>query len=133
MTVTSLRIEEVFSISCLMPLFFTCIAGKSTAPIPCQRKVQTKKTHPFCCYHCKERFLHKSNLKKHELIHKNEKAVKVMKHPFLVVDSDSDGDIGEEILGQTETRSLKRPQAFMLRNLPTSLRARLDPMNGKFS
>ena len=55
-----------------------------------------------------------------------------MKHPFLVVDSDSDGDVGEEI-GQAETRSLKRPQTFMLRNLPTSLRARLDPMNGKFS
>ena len=71
-------------------------------------------------------------MKKHDLIPKNEKSVKVMKHPFLVVDSDSDGDIGEEI-GQAETRSLKRPQTFMLRNLPTSLRARLDPMNGKFS
>ena len=66
------------------------------------------------------------------MIPKNEKSVKVMKHPFLVVDSDSDGDNGEEI-GQAETRSLKRPQTFMLRNLPTSLRARLDPMNGKFS
>jgi hypothetical protein len=70
-------------------------------------------------------------LKKHELIHRNEKSVKVMKHPFLVVDSDSDGDIGEEIPEQN--RSLKRPQVFMLRNLPTSLRARLEPMNGKFS
>ena len=88
-----------------MSLFFTCITGKSKAPTPFKRN--------------------KSNLKKHDLI------VKVMKHPFLVVDSDSDGDIGEEI-GQAETRSLKRPQSFMLRNLPTSLRARLDPMNGKF-
>jgi hypothetical protein len=95
-----------------MPLLFTCIAGKSPAPTSFKRN--------------------KSNLKKLNLIHKNEKSVKVMKHPFLVVDSDSDGDIGEEI-GQAETRSLKRPQSFMLRNLPTSLRARLDPMNGKFS
>ena len=99
-------------ITCLMSLFFMCITGKSKAPIPFKRN--------------------KSNLKKLNLIHKNEKSVKVMKHPFLVVDSDSDGDIGEEI-GQAETRSLKRPQSFMLRNLPTSLRARLDPMNGKFS
>ena len=112
MTLTSLRIQEVFSITYLLSLFFTCITGKSKAPTPFKRN--------------------KSNLKKHNLVAKNEKSVKVMKHPFLVVDSDSDGDIGEEI-GQAETRSLKRPKSFMLRNLPTSLRARLDPMNGKFS
>ena len=112
MTLTSPQIEEVFSIRCLTSLFFTCITGKSKAPTSFKRN--------------------KSNLKKHDLIPKNEKSVKVMKHPFLVVDSDSDGDIGEEI-EQAETRSLKRPQTFMLRNLPTSLRARLDPMNGKFS
>jgi hypothetical protein len=94
-----------------MSLFFTCIAGKSPATTSFKRN--------------------KSNLKKLNLIHKNEKSVKVMKHPFLVVDSDSDGDIGEEI-AQAETRILNRPQSFMLRNLPTSLRARLDPMSGKF-
>ena len=110
MTVTSIRMQEVFFDPLFMSLFFTCITGKSKAPTDFKRS--------------------KSDLKNHDLIPDNEKSFKEMKHPFLVVDSDSDGDIGEEI-GQAET--LKRPQSFMLRNLPTNLRARLDPMNGKFS
>jgi len=39
---------------------------------------------PFHCYHCDKRFKLKPILKRHEVIHQNERLVKVMKHPFFI-------------------------------------------------
>ena len=39
---------------------------------------------PFHCYHCDKRFKLKPILKQHEVIHQNERLIKVMKHPFFV-------------------------------------------------
>ena len=50
---------------------------KETRSILTKKKRKSKKTHPFWCYFCEERFKHKTSLRKHEMIHSDERIIKV--------------------------------------------------------
>ena len=90
------------------------------------RQRKNKKTHPFWCYHCEDRFRLRTYLKKHEMLHTNVRLIKVMKHPF-VEESDSENEFDEI---DTEKFDLKRVPSFMRRNLPSSLKANFKRRKG---
>ena len=85
---------------------------------------------PYFCYHCEKRFAQKTHLKKHELVHRGEKLVKVMKHPFFVK-----GDEGKEEEIKIDDKIVqimaKESMPFIPRNLPKSLKDQLDLPKGK--
>ena len=75
----------------------------------------------FECYHCGKRFTFKPGLKKHEKIHRYERLIKTMRHPFSV-EWDSD-DEPEHPLNFSR---------FLSRNLPISLQEKLNRPKSKF-
>jgi uncharacterized Zn-finger protein len=82
---------------------------------------------PFHCYHCDKRFKLKPNLKRHEVIHQNERLIKVMKHPFFVKSKSSKKNVGLDL--EKIVPSMCLP--FMTRNLPKSSKDKLDRPKGK--
>ena len=50
---------------------------KETRSILTKKKRKSKQTHPFWCYFCEERFKHRTSLRKHEMIHSDERVIKV--------------------------------------------------------
>ena len=84
---------------------------------------------PYFCYHCEKRFAQKIHLKKHELVHRDEKLVKVMKHPFFVKDEGKEEKI--EIDDKIVQIMAKESMPFIPRNLPKSLKDQLDLPKGK--
>ena len=88
--------------------------------------------HPYFCYHCEKRFAQKTHLKKHELVHRDEKLVKVMKHPFFVkVDEGKEEKI--EIDNKIVQIMAKENMPFVPRNLPKNLKVQLDLPKGKIA
>ena len=82
---------------------------------------------PFYCYHCERRFKSKPILKDHEEIHRDEKLIKIMKHPFVMKPSQFKKN--EWIEMDKIVPSMYLP--FMPRNLPKSLKDKLDRPKGK--
>ena len=83
---------------------------------------------PFYCYHCERRFKSKPILKDHEEIHRDERLIKIMTHPFVMKPSQFKKN--EWIEMDKIVPSMYLP--FMLRNLPKSLKDKLDRPKGKF-
>ena len=82
---------------------------------------------PFHCYHCDKRFKLKPILKKHEVIHQNERLIKVMKHPFFVKSKLSKKNEGLDL--EKIVPSMCLP--FMTRNLIKSSKDKLGRPKGK--
>jgi len=85
----------------------------------------TEVPHPYVCYHCEKRFIQKTSLKKHEFVHKNEKLVKIMKHPFILKDKwimDTDEKIQKMI----------KHMPFLRRNILRSLKEQVNVTKGMF-
>ena len=85
-----------------------------------RQKMEFEAANPFECYHCGQRFTLKTSLKQHEDIHKDERLIKTMKHPFSI-DLDSDEETGHHF----------KFSRFLSRNLPKSLKDKLDRPKGK--
>ena len=80
---------------------------------------------PFHCYHCDKRFKLKPILKQHEVIHQNERLIKVMKHPFFVKSKSFRKNLDLEKV----VPSMCLP--FMTRNLHKSSKDKLGRPKGK--
>ena len=85
-----------------------------------EQKNEFEAANPFECYYCGQRFTRKIILKQHQDIHKDERLVKTMKHPFSI-NLDSDEETGHHL----------KISRFLSRNLPQILKDKLDKPKGK--